>query len=757
MPEQSISSPNTLVQGHPSLAARRAVVFANLRSLVEQPRAGTAVARSRDRGQTWFHQGGFPLVDSNASVTPPTSGLVLSDNAVLFACAPSPVQTFRGLGAEPIVWEPASVAIPYVPTSNSRGYDGTALASHPDGLRAYVIATETFDTMGNEAYVRFARSLDGGANWIPSERLSGPTCMGPSVAVGANDGVHVGWVDYLTGSLTFTTSTTDGVSFNLPRTASAINDNLGTPPFGWGRHTGNERPLDYPTYRKTNLAPNFPALAVDRSVGATRGNLYLVWAEYADGTISPATNSFAVGSGNMSFATALVVPLDSDASGSMPEIHVSNTSRYVAFDGVAGQTVWIDGTASPNQHAYDFIWEMADGTRITSHSGYLTSGDPAFGRTAPTILTLPHSGRYYLRVFPPVGSSLSFQFRIRTYQPAAASASRDMRDIVLIRSTDGGQTWSSKIRVNHDPAGADQHQPNVAVDEQGHVYVAWYDRRGIPAGDSVNAYASVSSDGGLTFGPDLRLSSRPSGWGGAADPEFQLLPGQLIGERIAIAAGDSYGIVAWTDLRNWPARSDIYAARIVDAPTAVSAVSDLDAVAVSGGVRLTWFVNDPRGVSGLRVHRSEAGGPESPVSDDLSPGSRPEKFEYLDSSAAPGRTYSYRLEVRSGTSSQWLGPVEVVIPQSITALACRAIGPNPFSRGTSLALAVPRAAHGVVRIYDVQGKEVRTLAEGPFEPGERTLAWDGRDASGGPAAPGIYFVSAEVGGEHARLRIARVP
>src|SRR5262249_31875713 len=159
----------------------------------------------------------------------------------------------------------------------------------------------------------------------------------------------------------------------------------------------------------------------------------------------------------------------------------------------------------------------------------------------------------------------SYLIHLRTYTPSPTSIARDMRDIVLVRSTDGGATWSPKIRVNHDAPGHDQGMPNMAVDGHGDVYAAWYDRRDAAAGDSVHAYASVSGDGGQTFGPDLRLSSKPSPWTGVADPEFATFhPGELIGDRIAAAAGDDYGVVAWADLRNWPARSDIFAARIMN-------------------------------------------------------------------------------------------------------------------------------------------------------------------------------------------------
>jgi hypothetical protein len=168
-------------------------------------------------------------------------------------------------------------------------------------------------------------------------------------------------------------------------------------------------------------------------------------------------------------------------------------------------------------------------------------------------------------------------------------------------------------------------------------------------------------------------------------------------------------------------------------------------------------VNDTHGVYGLRVYRGGEGEGEAALGTaDIVPSSAGH-LDYLDATAEPGRTYSYRLRVNGIAGTRWLGPVAVTTLPRITALAWRAAWPNPFARRTSVKLAVPRTADGAVRVYDVQGKEVRTLAEGRFEPGERALEWDGTNAAGDVAAPGIYFVAANIGGESARLRIARVP
>jgi hypothetical protein len=159
----------------------------------------------------------------------------------------------------------------------------------------------------------------------------------------------------------------------------------------------------------------------------------------------------------------------------------------------------------------------------------------------------------------------------------------------------------------------------------------------------------------------------------------------------------------------------------------------------------------------MRAYRSEAGGAEVALGDGELMPSGDGRAELLDAEAQPGHSYDYRLRVVTGTGTHWLGPVRIEVPQRISALAWRTAWPNPFARRTTVKLAVPRASQGTVRVYDVQGKQVATLAEGAFEPGERTIEWDGRDAAGGVAAPGLYFVTAAVGGESVRMRVARVP
>ena len=76
-------------------------------------------------------------------------------------------------------------------------------------------------------------------------------------------------------------------------------------------------------------------------------------------------------------------------------------------------------------------------------------------------------------------------------------------DIVLSKSTDGGQSWTSPLKVSQNPAGIDAHTPSVRVNDDGDVAVSYYDYRNDndDASDGVETdfWFQVSSDGGATW------------------------------------------------------------------------------------------------------------------------------------------------------------------------------------------------------------------------------------------------------------------
>lgn len=72
-------------------------------------------------------------------------------------------------------------------------------------------------------------------------------------------------------------------------------------------------------------------------------------------------------------------------------------------------------------------------------------------------------------------------------------------DIFLLKSEDGGITWSDRMMVNTDGTSTHQFFPNVVVDPvTGILYVVYYDRSNT-TGNETEVWLSRSDDGGDTF------------------------------------------------------------------------------------------------------------------------------------------------------------------------------------------------------------------------------------------------------------------
>jgi hypothetical protein len=71
--------------------------------------------------------------------------------------------------------------------------------------------------------------------------------------------------------------------------------------------------------------------------------------------------------------------------------------------------------------------------------------------------------------------------------------------------------------------------------------------------------------------------------------------------------------------------------------------------------------------------------------------------------------------------------------------------PNPFALSTSIDFALPEESSIEVKIYDVSGRIVKTLAEGSFGPALHTLHWSGTDTEGHKVSPGVYILILDAG------------
>lgn len=84
--------------------------------------------------------------------------------------------------------------------------------------------------------------------------------------------------------------------------------------------------------------------------------------------------------------------------------------------------------------------------------------------------------------------------------------------------------------------------------------------------------------------------------------------------------------------------------------------------------------------------------------------------------------------------------------------------PNPFNPRTYIRFETSAPRTVDLRIYDLQGRLVRTLLNGEsFDPGAHQVPWNGRDDAGAEAAAGVYLYRfmTESGVENRRMTLIR--
>ncbi len=65
--------------------------------------------------------------------------------------------------------------------------------------------------------------------------------------------------------------------------------------------------------------------------------------------------------------------------------------------------------------------------------------------------------------------------------------------------------------------------------------------------------------------------------------------------------------------------------------------------------------------------------------------------------------------------------------------------PNPFNPSTTIGFSLPTTSTVTLKVYNLIGQEVATLANGVLSAGQHSVIWNGKDLSGRIASSGLYF------------------
>ncbi|MCB0584718.1 MAG: exo-alpha-sialidase, partial [Phaeodactylibacter sp.] len=261
-------------------------------------------------------------------------------------------------------------------------------------------------------------------------------------------------------------------------------------------------------------------MAIDRTGGATDGNIYAYWNESfsicPEGMFTRSTDR------GMSYDDCVTLPQrpvwGTLAVGPEGEVYACGIS------GNGGLIVVKSANAgNPNEPVtWDFATEVSlDGMPVVS------SGPNPGGLLGQVWVAVDRSG----------GITHGNVYLLCS---VARFSTPDVLDVMFARSTDGGLTWSDPVKVNddNDPT-AYQWFGTMAVAPNGRIDVVWLDTRDDPGGFNSSLYHSFSEDGGLNWSANEAFSE-------PFDPHLGWPNQPKMGDYFDMQSDENGAHLAWT-------------------------------------------------------------------------------------------------------------------------------------------------------------------------------------------------------------------
>ncbi|RME59931.1 hypothetical protein D6779_03180, partial [Candidatus Parcubacteria bacterium] len=375
-------------------------------------------------------------------------------------------------------------------------------------------------------------STDSGATWNGSVQGTGGSNHGdPATAIDLNGRYYVGYItlDWGQGCAY---STDEGKSWTHVQVAPG-------PPGG------------YPNLLDKNH------LWVDNSPSSVyQGNLYSAWMHFEEGHVNHNDIELARSTdGGLSWSKPINISDAVNAGSHNQGVNIQTGPNGEVYAVWAIYDSWpADESALGFAKSTDGGESWQSATRIISNIRGMRFSARAQNQLDPPFDDPGPLNKKNMRVnsFPSMAVDISSgPYRGNVYVVWAnigfpGDNTGDDIDVYLIKSTDGGNSWSTPTRVNSGPTGQGDHHylPWITCDPaSGVLSVIFYDDRNV--GDAqIETYVAVSVDGGDTW-QDFKVSDvafTPSPIPGLA--------GAYFGDYLGISARENKVYPIWTDNRS---------------------------------------------------------------------------------------------------------------------------------------------------------------------------------------------------------------
>jgi len=454
-------------------------------------------------------------------------------------------------------------------------------------------------------------------------------------------------------------------------------------------------------------------MTIDRTNGTGTGHIYAFWTSYYSvcypGFFTRSTNNGG------SFEDCVTIPND-PYWGTLTV--GPNGELYVG--GSIGNNFLVAKSINAKDPGQIVTWNMAT---TVSLDGSITYGigpnpDGLGGQTSIAVDTSggPYHGNVYLLC-----------------SVDRNSPNPDPLDVMFARSTNGGVSWSSPMRINDD-AGTSAYQwfGTMSVAPNGRIDVTWLDTRDNPGTYLSALYYSNSTNGGVTWSQNEKLS-------GYFNPHVGWPQQNKMGDYFDMISESNGAHLSWAATFN--GEQDVYYSYITD--TTIVPVEFLSFTASSNGkeVSLNWSTATELNNQLFEVQRSFEGSEFAMVGSVYGKGTTTERQDYIyrDKIPADGK-YFYRLKQIDYLGRYEYSDIIEIELRVFNSFLLEQNFPNPFNPTTTIGYGIKEKSEVKIAVLNAIGEEMALLVNEEKEAGYHTV---GFNAANLPS--GVYFYQLRAG------------
>ena len=455
-------------------------------------------------------------------------------------------------------------------------------------------------------------------------------------------------------------------------------------------------------------------MAIDNTDGIGAGNIYSQWTSYYSvcypGFFTRSTN------GGGSYEDCTIIPNEpywgTMAIGPNGELYMAGTT---------GIDFLVSRSTNAQNPGSIISWDLATTVSLDGYIAYGGGPNPG-GLLGQTLIAVDTSG----------GENNGNIYLLCSVERMSGP---DMADVMFARSTNGGNTFSSPIKINDDISTANyQWFGTMSVAPNGRIDVIWLDTRDHPGTYLSALYYSNSKDGGLTWSVNERLS-------GYFDPHLGWPQQNKMGDYFDMISDNQGAFLSWAATFN--GEQDVYFSRIIDSTSIVPVELISFTASVSGNdVVLNWQTASELNNKGFDIERSNdnAAWKVIGVKEGMGTTTETHYYNFIDdiSGLTQGKNY-YRLkQVDYNGNYKYSAVTEIVKLPADYSLSQNY--PNPFNPVTSINFAISNREFVTLKVYDVLGNEIATLVNEQKPAGEYDI-----DFNASSLSSGIYYYQLKAG------------